>query len=218
MDNALGGGLRRNGLHEVAAADESAAATGFCAMILARLAKSRGIVVWCRRQAGLHGPGLASLGLDPARLIVVRARTETDLLWAMEEALRSRAPAAVLGESAGGGPIALRRLQLAAETGGVSAILLRPAGAPPVPGPALTRWRIACVGSAPAAAPGRRSAGETDALRFRWQVALQRCRGGVPARWLVEWSDETGGFGVAPELRHRPARPATETGERRAAG
>lgn len=218
VDNALRGGLRRNGLHEVAAADESAAATGFCAAVLARLAGTHGTVVWCQHTTGLYGPGLAGLGLDPARLIVVRARNETDLLWAMEEGLRSRAPAAVLGETAGGGPIGLRRLQLAAETGGVSAILLRPAGVPLVPGPTLTRWRVA---SAPAfaAMPAEVAESEPDTsgwanpLRPRWRVELQRCRGGVPASWHLEWCDETGGFVVAPEFRHRPARPSTAARE-----
>lgn len=208
VDNALGGGLRRNGLHEVVAIDESAAATGFCATMLARLAGSHGVVIWCRRQGGLYAPGLAALGLDPARLIVVRARNETDILWTLEEGLRSRAPAAVLGEIAGGGPIALRRLQLAAETGGVSAILLRPPGVPPVSGPALTRWRIGSASATHVETPDRQPAGGAGALRSRWRVDLQRCRGGVPASWLVEWSDETGGFVMAPELRHRPARPA----------
>jgi protein ImuA len=215
VDAALQGGLRRSGLHEVTAADESAAAAGFCTVMLARLAEKRGIVVWCRRGSDLYGPGLAALGLDPARLIVVRPRREADVLWAMEEGLRSRAPAAVLGEAAGGGPIALRRLQLAAESGGVAAVLLRPAQAPFVPGPALTRWRIGSAGPLPATA-GQGAAEGADRFRLRWQVELQRCRGGTPATWLLEWCDETGGFAVAPDLRHRPARPAA-SGELRAA-
>lgn len=194
IDAALGGGLRCTGLHEVAAADESAAAAGFCALLLARLAGEHGFVVWCRREAGLYGPGLTAIGLDPARLIVVRPRREDDVLWVLEEGLRSRVPAAVLGETGSGGPIALRRLQLAAESSGVAAILLRPFGASFVPGPALSRWRIG-------------SALRGDVLGPRWRVELQRCRTGTPATWLVEWCDETGGFAVAPDLRDRPARP-----------
>jgi protein ImuA len=195
IDKALGGGLRRTGLHEIAAGDESAAAAGFCAILLARLAGEHGTLVWCRRGADLYGPGLTAMGLDPARLIVVRPRREDDVLWVLEEGLRSRAPAAVLAETAGGGPIALRRLQLAAESSGVTALLLRPFGARFVPGPALSRWRIG-------------SAMRGDVLGPRWRVELQRCRTGTPATWLVEWCHETGGFAVAPDLRDRPARPA----------
>lgn len=209
LDAALGGGLRRACLHEVAAADESPAAAGFCAAVLARLAGERGIVVWCRRGDELHGPGLAAFGLDAARLIVARPRGESDLLWSMEEGLRSRAPAAVLGETAGGGAVALRRLQLAAESGGVSALLLRPAGTPPAPSPALTRWRIGAAGPSlsPSGAPSWRGP-----WRSRWRVELQRCRSGTPSTWLLEWCDETRGFVVAAELRDRPAHPAAQTG------
>lgn len=197
IDRALGGGLRRGGLHEVAAADETAAAAGFCALLLARLAGEHGTLVWGRRGPGLYGPGLAGIGLDPARLIVVRPAGEDDLLWVLEESLRSRAPAAVLGETGGGGPIALRRLQLAAETSGVTALLLRPFGASFVPGPTQSRWRIG-------------SAMRGDVLGPRWRVELQRCRAGMPGAWLVEWSDETAGFAVVADLRHRPARPAAQ--------
>lgn len=197
IDKALGGGLRRGGLHEVIAADESAAAAGFCTMLLARLAGQHGTLLWARLGAELYGPGLATLGLDPARLIVVRPRRDDDVLWVLEEGLRSRAPAAVLGETGSGGPIALRRLQLAAETSGVAAILLRPFAAKVVPGPVLSRWRIG-------------SAGRGDMLGPRWRVELQRCRSGTPGTWLVEWCNETGGLAVASDLRHRPARPAVQ--------
>lgn len=202
IDRALGGGLRPAGLHEVVAADESAAAQGFAAALLARLAGTHGTVVWCRCYAGLYGPGLAAMGLDPVRLIVVRAAREDDVLWVLEEGLRSRAPAAVLGETASGGPVALRRLQLAAESGGVAALLLRPFGARVVPGPVLSRWRIGSANS---------GAGRGNRLGPRWRVELQRLRGGTPGTWLVEWCDETGGFAVAPDVRDRPARPVAQT-------
>jgi protein ImuA len=195
IDRALGGGLGRCGLHEVIAADDSGAAAGFCAFLLARLGENGGAVLWARQGVGLYGPGLAALGLDPARLILVRPARGDDVLWVLEEGLRSKAPAAVLGETASGGPIALRRLQLAAESSGVAALLLRPFAAKPVPGPVLSRWRIA-------------SAGRGDRLSLCWRVELQRSRGGTPGTWLVEWCDETSGFAVAPELRHRPARPS----------
>ncbi len=207
IDRALCGGLRPAGLHEIIAADESAAAAGFGAVLLARLAGAHGTLVWARRGAGLYGPGLAALGLDPARLIVVRSAREDDVLWVLEESLRSRAAGAVLGETGSGGPIALRRLQLAAESSGVAALLLRPFGAKVVPGPVLSRWRI---GSA------RRGddsgAGSGDRLGPRWRVELQRSRSGTPGSWLVEWCDETSGFAVAPDVCDRPARPAQATG------
>ena len=51
-----------------------------------------------RRHGRLSGHGLNALGLDPARLIVIETAHRKDTLWAMAEALRSAAPAAVAGD------------------------------------------------------------------------------------------------------------------------
>ena len=191
IDGALPwGGLPRAAMHEVLGTGTAAA--GFCVALAARLAGSTGSVLWCRRGHDPYGPGLALFGLDPRRLIVARGRTGKDVLWAMEEGLRSGALAAVLGEARELAPTARRRLQLAAETGGAMALLLRPGGAKTPPEAALTRWRIS-------AAPG-------TATGPRWRVELEHCRGAMPAAWLVEWSNEkTSGFTVVAELRHGPA-------------
>jgi protein ImuA len=199
------------------------AALGFAAAVLGKLAGDGGYALWCRRDSGLYGPGLAAFGLDVRRLVVVLARSETDVLWTMEEALACAGLAAVLGEAHAVPPIALRRLQLAAEKSGVAALLVRPerAGA----SPAATRWRVG-------AAPSRPTAGF-----FRWQVELLRCRAGGsglaertahgpreaadarpgawPRAWILDWSHgTTGGFAVAADLRHRPAGPAVGEGRR----
>ena len=153
-----GGGLPRDCLHEIVAADAGGAAAAFAAVLLAGLAGDGGSVVWCRRDPGLHatklyGPGLAVFGLDLHRLLVVRARRDVDVLWAMEEGLRSGAVSAVLGEVAAAPPIALRRLQLAAGTGETTGLLLRPFGAPAAAGSATTRWRVAFAPSDPLIPP-----------------------------------------------------------------
>ena len=90
-----GGGLPSAQLYEIVAADAGASATGFSAVLLARLA-GEGSVIWCRRDPGLHGmklygSGLAAFGLDLRRLLLIRVRREIDVLWAMEEGLRSGA-------------------------------------------------------------------------------------------------------------------------------
>ena len=206
IDGALPwGGLPRAAVHEVLG---NTAAAGFCIALAARLAGATGSVLWCRRGHDPYGPGLALFGLDPRRLIVARGRGGKDVLWAMEEGLRSGALAVVLGETRGLAPIARRRLQLAAETGGATGLLLLPGSAKTPPGAALARWRIA-------AAPG-------TTVGPRWRVELEHCRGGMPAAWLVEWSNEkTGGFTVVAELRHGSANHAAgpaAPGEGRLAG
>lgn len=165
-----GGGLPRGCLHEIVAADPSAAASGFAAVLLARFAGDGG-AVWCRRDPGphatkLYGPGLAAFGLDLRRLLVVRTRRDTDVLWAMEESLRGGAVAAVLGEVTAAPPIAMRRLQLAAETSGTTGLLLRPFGAAAGAGSATSRWRVASAPSEPLTPPlTRRREREDPSLR-----------------------------------------------------
>src|SRR5690348_7036138 len=56
------GGLACGSLHEIGAAPDDAAAYGFVACVLGRLARS-GVVLWCRRARGRdaapYAPGLA---------------------------------------------------------------------------------------------------------------------------------------------------------------
>jgi hypothetical protein len=84
-------------------------------------------VAWLAPPHLPYAPALADAGLDPARMLVVRPRAGVDRLWAMEQALRSGACAAVLGWAGEARDPMLRRLKLAAEEGGTPAFLLRPA-------------------------------------------------------------------------------------------
>jgi protein ImuA len=72
-----------------------------------------------------YAPALADAGLDPARTLVIRPRAGLDLLWAMEQALRSGACAAVLGWAGATRDQALRRLSLAAAEGQSIGFLFR---------------------------------------------------------------------------------------------
>ena len=146
IDAALGGGLARGALHEVAAVSEGhlAAATGFAI----GLVSSRRLL-WIAEDMALaesgapHGPGLDAFGLLPERLLTVAAARPHDLLWAMEEALRCRAIGAVIGELRQSeiDMVMLRRLSLAAADSGALALLLR--AAPPTDAStAATRWMV----------------------------------------------------------------------------
>ncbi len=83
-------------------------------------------VAWLAPPHLPYAPALADAGLDPARMLVVRPRAGLDRLWAMEQALRSGACAAVLGWAGEARDPMLRRLKLAAEEGDTPAFLLRP--------------------------------------------------------------------------------------------
>src|SRR5438067_9863590 len=221
IDRALpGGGLALGAVHEILGIDgdeeDGAAACGFIAGLLARL--RRGPVLWCLKRPDLYGPGLLAHGLDPARLVIVTVPRDEDILWAIEEGLRAPGLGAVIGEIGRLPLVAGRRLQLAGERSGITAFLLRrwrnseeAARERERPSAAVTRWRIAAL-------PAR----EVDDLRLRqligqprWRVELLRCRGGVPAQWVVESgvvesgdvevADATGHVRLSPELADRPA-------------
>jgi protein ImuA len=217
-----GGGLALGCLHEIEggrAEWDDGAATGFCLALLARLLgalpegaasapQARGPVLWVSRWRDLYAPGLTAFGLDPGRLILVQAGGGTEVLWAMEEALRCPRLAAVVGEVEALERSAGRRLQLAAEASGVTAFALRrplrPARRAEAPSAAATRWRVM-----PARALHQASAGSGMFLgRPCWQVELLRCRGAALGQWYLEWDDATGGFALAASLRDRPSAPA----------
>ena len=65
----------------------------------APLRTTAGPVLWCSVHTGgdLYAPGLASYGIAPDRVLVVRPKDTEETFWAMEEGLRSGAVAAVLG-------------------------------------------------------------------------------------------------------------------------
>jgi protein ImuA len=205
------GGLVRAALHELIAQTpgDAGATTDFCAALLARLLKGcEKPVLWCLQtqvtDAGdLYPPGLTWLGLDPARLLVVRTKHDADTLWVLEEGLRCGALTAVIGEVKTANLTASRRLQLAAEASSCTALLLRPASNSPGPSAAATRWRIRAAPSQPRGWAARLDEPGTVC----WQTSLFRCRGGAPGSWLMEWHDETSDLALVTPLRDRSGEP-----------
>jgi protein ImuA len=198
-----GGGLALGALHEVIdggpAAEFAGAATLFAAGIAARL---KGPVLWCLTRRDLFAPGLAAAGLHPGRVIYAETLREREILPVVEEGLREKGLAAVVGEVTRLGLKSSRRLQLAAEASGVPALILRrwwtvaekeSAGWPTA---AATRWRITPCASHDPPAPGLG--------RARWQVDLLRCRGAEPQSWILEACDAQGRLSLPSDLADRP--------------
>jgi protein ImuA len=200
-------GLALGALHEVVeagpAAEFAGAATLFTAGIAARL---RGPVIWCLTRRDLFAPGLAAAGLHPDRVIYVEAGRDQEVLPLVEEALREKGLAAVVGEVTRLSLTASRRLQLAAEASGVPALMLRrwwtvaEKNLTTLPTAALTRWLIASAPSAVLSVPG--------VSRQRWRVELIRCRGAEARSWIVEGCDAKGRLAVPADVAHRPHSPS----------
>ena len=70
-----------------------------------------------------YAPALAARGIVLPRMLWVRADSAAEQLWSMEQALRSGVCGAVLAWPTRVHPRRLRRLQLAAESGGAWALL-----------------------------------------------------------------------------------------------
>jgi protein ImuA len=198
-------GLVAEALHEVApvsaALSDDAAATLFAAGIAARLAADRKApAFWALSRYDLYAPGLHQAGLAPDQLIHAEVARDRDLLALVEDAARDGAFSAVIGEVRQASMTALRRLQLAAEEGGIAVMLLRrwrrPATCPlSEPSVATTRWRIGSVPSGSLGVPG--------VGRARWSVELVRQRGGHPFSTIVEGCDATGRLALPADVRDR---------------
>ena len=221
IDHAFNGGLSRRGVHEIYAPSSAhtGAATGFAATLAARASGLRPIL-WVRQDfldteaGGLNASGLAELGLDPRRIILVRTRDAEGALRAGEQAARCGSLGAVLIEPWGEPKIldftASRRLSLASGKSGVPILLLRAAAAPSHSA-AMTRWSVRAAQS---------QALEANAPGFpAFELTLLRHRGGTAGQtWCVEWNRDGKCFqshqrsGAAPLSRPvvsiPPGRPA----------
>jgi protein ImuA len=227
-DAALKGGLARAAVHEVfaQAGRHSAVATGFIAGLAARVTARRPLV-WIRQdfselEAGaLSMSGLCELGLNPRFLVTVRAADVESALRTAADALGCDALGGVVLEIWGGTRqldlVASRKLTLAAQGSGVTALLLRFA-AEPSPSTAETRW---IVRAAHSRAEARWSAWGAPVF----DAQLVRNRHGLLGRWIMEWNcDEclfsepstTDPQSVAAAPAYRPHQ--AEARERRRAG
>ena len=141
----------------------------------------------------LFGWGARGLGLDSARLIMIRARREPEAQWAFEEALKSGALAVVIGALESPSFVATRRLDFAARSGRACAFVLR--SKPPVDlSAARLRWRVSAEPSAPhpfdPRAPGA----------ARLSAELVRSRDGKSGRFLLEQAHATDRFRLVAGL------------------
>lgn len=225
-DAMLCGGLARAAVHEVfAEGHQGASATGFLAGIAGRIAPRKPLV-WVRQdfaelESGALSPnGLAELGIDPRLLVTVRAADVESALRTTADALACDALGAVVLETFGEARqldlVASRKLTLAAQSSGVTALVLR-VGATPAPSTAETRWIVRAAHSPPAAPWSAWGAPVFDAQ-------LVRNRHGPVGRWIMEWKCDECQFSepssypqpVAATSAHR-SHPAAARGERRLA-
>ena len=165
------------------------------AFALFQAARHPGPLVWIMPS---HAPEMPMLrGLPHGvgeRLHLLRPVGETDLLWCVEEALRSAPVSLVIAEPEK--PLSLtagRRLQLAAEAGRTTGLMLirQDSGS----NATETRWTCEPLASA------------ADSTPHHW--ALSKNKKGTLASWTVNWNGASAAFHMVSEARQRyePAEP-----------
>jgi protein ImuA len=227
-DAMLRGGLAIAAVHEVfAEGHQSGAATGFIAGVAGRITARRPLV-WVRQDfsdiesGALSMSGFCELGLDPRYLVTVRAADAESALRTAADALACDALGVVVleiwGETRQFDLVASRKLTLAAQASGVTALLLRIA-AVPEPSTAETRWIVRAAHSPPAANAASWSAWGAPVF----DAELVRNRHGPVGRWIMEWNCDEGLFRqpaahsqpVAAATPHRPHQAWAAVRERR---
>jgi protein ImuA len=162
---------------------EAAAATsGFISGLLSSLMGSSGTLLWISSSRILFPPALKNFGIQPDRFIFIDLQKESDVLWAIEEALKCAALTAVVGELKEISFTASRRLQLAVEQSQVTGFILRNNPRSMNTTACVSRWKITPLPTA--------SIDDLPGIGYpQWKVDLLRIRNGKPGSWEIKWEE-----------------------------
>jgi protein ImuA len=160
--------------------EDSAATSGFISGLIASLMHNSRTVIWISSSRRLFPPALKSMGLEPDRFIFIDLQKEKDVLWAMDEALKCEALAAVVGEVREIDFTMSRRLQLAVEQSKVTGFILRNNFRKLNTTACVSRWKITPLPS--------ESVNALPGIGFpNWRVELLRMRNGKPGAWDIQF-------------------------------
>lgn len=234
LDEALGGGLRLDALHEIRSSQtrDNGAVSGFvlglCRMAQDRMGRISAFhprILWIGdpmggRETGLvHARGLAGFGLDPQSLVHAAPRKLDEALMIAEAALAVASFAAIIleihGNPARFGLTESRRLHLRARAFRRPVFVLRERGEEEASS-ALVRLGIEPAPSAPRHLPdGRIFAGCIGRPAFR--IRIEKNRIPSSSEFLLEWNPHDHVFstarhtfdaaGDAAGSRRQPAHP-----------
>jgi protein ImuA len=162
--------------------EDAAATIGFIAGITGQLMNNSGTTFWIGAKRTIFPPALKIFGIRPQRIIFIELARPKECLWAIEEVLKCKSVAAVIGEVSDLGFAESRRLQLAVENSNVTGFIhrFRPRSLNPVA--CVTRWMITQLPSEQIEIPGVGIP--------RWNIELSKVRNGRPGTWQVEWLDK----------------------------
>ena len=159
LDHILPAGCFQRGQLVEWLEDSPGSGASTLALIIARqAARQGGVIAILDREKQFFPPAAAALGINLNNLLLIQAASHQDEFWALDQALRCPAVAAVWASLKHLEPRHFRRLQLAVEQSGSLGLLTRPQqvrGQPswsqmqllvqPQPGNGLRRWRIEVI-------------------------------------------------------------------------
>jgi len=157
--NLPGGGWPMGAIAELMPAATGIGELSLLFPVLSRLARAGQCIAWIAPPYLPHAAALVQRGLPLERVWIIQTRGAQESLWAAQQMLLCPAVGAVLSWPSQITDKNVRRLQLAAETGGSLGILYRPAQAARESSPAALRLRLEAT---------------ADGLA----VDIQKCRGG----------------------------------------
>lgn len=178
LDARLSGGWPRGAVSELLFARAGIGEFTLLVPALARLSREGRWLVLVAPPYVPYAPALTRAGVDLARAIVIEPHAAREALWVAEQALRVGVCGAVLLWCEQVEPRALRRLQLAAETGGGLGVLFRSLRHAGESSPAALRLRLK---------------GVAGARRRRLEVAVLKRRGGWPTGPITVEVDHVAG-------------------------
>ncbi len=182
MDRHLPGGGYQGGMIVEYLRCQPACGANYLALSAARQAMqaSMGFLVIVDFAQRFYPPAALAMGIDLRRLVLVQPKSVADGLWAIDQALRCSAVAAVVADVERMDDRAARRVQLAAEQGGGVGLLIRGAEARTQPSWAEIQWLVRSRASSTTEVVQRQSAQPVTHCNAQRRVHLQlvRARGG----------------------------------------
>ncbi|MGY3052618.1 protein ImuA [Pedobacter sp. UYEF25] len=170
-------------IHEFLCAEkeQTAASGGFISGLLAKLMQHNGTCVWISSSRLLFPPALKVFGVSPDKIIFIDLKTEKDILWATEEALKCSGLKAVVTELKELNFAQSRRIQLAVEKSKVTGFMLRSDESKIKSTACVARWRVNSL-------PSITQNGMPGVGHPNWQVEILKVKNGQTGTWQIAWS------------------------------
>jgi protein ImuA len=179
------------------------ASAGFIAGIVSSMIRNDGVGIWISAARTIFPPALLQYGIAPDKIIFIDLKTEKQVAWVMEEALKCEGLAAVIGEIKEIDFTTSRRLQLAVEQSRVTGFILRNNPRLLNITASIARWRITSL-------PSELTDDMPGVGHPRWNIELLKIRNGKPGNWQVEWN--AGKFRHTPRISSLPLTERKKTG------